>query len=91
MSSVAIPGPATRTSPVGKKRNDADSSPADAGGRSITFRAPSELAADLDDIADALSVDVSNLVRMVLRENLTSYRERAERVRQERAKAKRGD
>lgn len=88
MSTVIESLPLERPSTVGKKRNDTEPKP-DAG-RPITFRAPADLAEELDDIGEALGLDVSNLVRMVLRENLSQYRERADRARREMSKSKKG-
>jgi hypothetical protein len=75
--------PPLRADAVGKKRSEPDR-PAPDGSRPINFRAPAPLARDLDFVADALGLDVSNLVRMILRENMQPYRERAEKVRRER-------
>ena len=58
-------------------RKKATEKPSDDGGRAINFRASADLAGRLDRIADALGLDVSNLVRMVLKENLQQYEERA--------------
>lgn len=54
-----------------------------SAGRPINFRAPSDLAARLDFVAEALGLDVSNLVRMVLYENLSTYERRARQLKQE--------
>lgn len=48
-----------------------------SAGRPINFRAPPDLAARLDFVAERLGLDVSNLVRMVLYENLAAYERRA--------------
>jgi hypothetical protein len=55
------------------------------GDSPINFRAPDDLAALLEDVAEGLGLDISNLVRMVLYENLAPYEERAAQ-----AKANRG-
>lgn len=78
MRSVAEPPTLVRNEAVAKKRTDGDSEP--KGGRPVNFRAPPDLAADLDYIAEALGLDVSNLVRMILRENIKPYRGRADRI-----------
>lgn len=68
-----------RASPVAKKK------PADeqvSGGRPINFRAPPDLATRLDFVAEKLGLDVSNLVRMILYENLAQYERRAKMIEQ---------
>jgi predicted DNA-binding protein len=49
--------------------------------RQVNFRASAKLSARLDNIADAMGLDVSNLVRLILNENLAAYEDRAERIR----------
>ena len=49
-------------------------------GKQINFRAPPDLAERLEAVAEALGLDVSNLVRMVLKENLREYERRAKQV-----------
>lgn len=78
MPSVAINAPPGGGA-VGRKKPDEKAS----DGKQINFRAPNDLASELEDVAEALGLDVSNLVRMVLRENLAQYRERADRIRQQ--------
>lgn len=50
-------------------------------GRNINFRASPNLAARLDTVAEALNLDISNLVRMVLSEHLAEYEDRAAKLR----------
>lgn len=49
-------------------------------GKQINFRAPNDLSERLDAVASGLGLDVSNLVRMVLYENLDQYEERVARL-----------
>jgi hypothetical protein len=49
--------------------------------RQVNFRATDAFVAELESISDALGLDVSALVRMVLKENLGPYRKRAEQAR----------
>lgn len=46
-------------------------------GRQINFRAPDSVVQDLDFIANVLNLDVSALIRLILAENLHSYKARA--------------
>lgn len=71
----------TGTGTVARKKKNEAEQPA-GGGRPVNFRAPPDLASDLDYIAEALGLDVSNLVRMILRENITPYRQRADRIKE---------
>ena len=48
-----------------------------SSGRPINFRAPDDLAKRLDSVGEALGLDISNLVRMILYENIAPYEERA--------------
>jgi hypothetical protein len=50
------------------------------GGKQVNFRSSSELQARLDRTAEALGLDVSSLIRLVLVENLHQYEARAEQV-----------
>jgi len=70
---------AVEASPVGRKKST-EKPVDDQGGRAINFRAGADLAERLDYVAGALGLDVSNLVRMVLKENLPQYEERARRI-----------
>lgn len=58
-----------------------------AVGRQINFRAPDDLTARLDAVAEALALDVSSLVRMVLAEHLSKYEHRADEVRRNKDRA----
>lgn len=74
-----MPGVTTLTPKVGistvaKKKPPADDQ--SGGSRPINFRAPPDLATRLDRVAEGLGLDVSNLVRMVLYENLAAYERR---------------
>lgn len=67
---------------VAKKRNSESSpSPAPDKDKQVNFRAPPKLYARLEDVAEAFGLDVSNLVRMVLNQNLPKYEQQAERIR----------
>ena len=57
---------------------------ADDGSRTVAFRSPAELSKRLDEVAEALGLDVSNLVRMVLHENLYIYEQRVKEMRRAR-------
>ncbi len=46
----------------------------------INFK-PGPLGPRLDDVAEALGLDVSNLVRLILNENIAKYEQRAARIR----------
>ena len=78
MVRVLNPDSVLRVQTVAKKRSD--SGPKAEAGRPITFRAPQDLAPRLDAVALGLGLDVSNLVRMVLYENLEQYEERVSRL-----------
>ena len=52
-------------------------------GRQINFRAGPDLFRRLDAVADGLGLDVSNLVRMILHENLHRYESRLDEIRQQ--------
>jgi predicted DNA-binding protein len=56
--------------------------PKDGGGagKQVNFRASDDLYARLEETADALGLDLSNLVRMVLNEHLAEYEGRAEQI-----------
>lgn len=70
--------------PMAKKK-PTDGQQSDAG-RAVSFRATPDLAVRLDAVAEGLGLDVSNLVRMVLNENLAEYEERVEQIRRRRQK-----
>ena len=60
---------------------------ATSGGDQVAFRAYGGMKGDLERIAAALGLDVSNLVRMIIRENLYIYERRVEQI----EKQRRGD
>lgn len=62
-------------------RSKANKSSPGSGGHQVAFRAPADLYAELDDISGTLGLDMSNLVRMILIENLHVYRAKADEVR----------
>ena len=66
-----------RATPVPRKRPPQEQP---SSGRQINFRAAPELASRLDRIAVVLGLDVSNLVRMILHENLATYEARADQI-----------
>lgn len=69
-------------SPVGKKKPEPEAKPVETEkDRQINFRASASLAAKLDAVADAFGVDVSNLVRLILNQNLPKYEQQADRIR----------
>jgi hypothetical protein len=49
-------------------------------GRQVNFRANDALYGRLERVAVALGLDISNLVRMVLHENLHVYEQRVEQI-----------
>lgn len=59
-------------------------------GRQVNIRIPAELMTDLEYIGDALGMDLSNLIRTVLVEQLHIYLERARLAKEasDRARAK---
>ncbi len=77
MSQALIP-PILGAPPVAKTRTNRPSP--GSGGRQVAFRAPDDLYAELERAANGLGLDISNLVRMVLRENIMTYVRRAEAV-----------
>lgn len=81
---------APRDETVGRKRAGKTDEP-DASGRSINFRADAELAASLDDVAHVLKLDVSNLVRMIISENIYIYQMRAQEALSRRVKRQKPD
>lgn len=67
---------------MGKKKDSSGGRP--GVGRQINFRAPPDLVQRLETVAEALALDVSSLIRMVLAENLARYERRADEVLRER-------
>lgn len=49
--------------------------------KQVNFRATGDLLPRLEDTAEGLGLDVSNLVRMILNENLSAYERRVEQIR----------
>lgn len=72
---------------MAKNKKPAEKPSDDAPSRQINFRAGAKLAAELDDIAETLGVDLSNLVRMMLIENLANYKARARAIREKEDKS----
>jgi hypothetical protein len=54
--------------------------------KQITFRISGRLHARLDAAADGLSLDISSLLRMLIRQNLPTYEKQAEDVRRRESK-----
>lgn len=75
------PSHSFRTEPVARKKTAGDLSSA---GKQVSLRMPQSLNQRLEAVAEALGLDVSGLVRMVLSENLAPYERRAEQIRQDR-------
>jgi hypothetical protein len=44
-----------------------------SGGRQVAFRAPDDLYAQLDRVSKGLGLDISNLIRMILRKHIQAY------------------
>ena len=81
----ASASPRIRSAQVARsKKQDPEESSKD--GKSIAFRAPQDLVERLEHVADGLGLDVSNLVRMVLKENLTPYEDRVRQMQERQGK-----
>lgn len=78
MPGVATPAKTFQVPGMGKPKHDSGKAGA---GKQVNFRAPDDLAVRLEDVAEGLGLDLSNLVRMVLYENLAAYEERAAQAR----------
>lgn len=65
---------------MGKKRQPEDQP---VGGKAFSFRASPDLTSRLEDVAGGLNLDISNLVRMILTENLAPYERRVRQLREE--------
>lgn len=65
------------------KPSEQPPAPASTGttGKQVNFRASEELYARLEALSSGLGLDISNLVRMVLMENLHAYEARLEGLR----------
>ena len=72
---------------VGKKRKT-DASPEEL--RQVNIRFTGEFYQRIEETADALGLDVAQLLRMVIRENISSYELRAEDVRRKEGKKSEG-
>jgi hypothetical protein len=55
-----------------------------SGGRQVAFRAPDDLYADLERAAHGLGLDVSNLIRMILRRHVGAYLQQVEEIERQR-------
>lgn len=66
--------------PVAKKADKPAQPGAPEKDKQVNFRASPRLSARLEYISEALGLDVSNLVRMVLNEKLDEYEARATAV-----------
>lgn len=85
MSQVITPGRLKEQPTVAKRKKD---SPA-LGAKQVNFRPSDSLYARLERVSKILEVDMSNLVRLILNENLAAYERRADEIdrhRQEREK-----
>ena len=67
---MTIATAALKASPVAKDRD-----------KQVTFRLSAELHARVEEAAAGLELDVSSLLRLLIRENLPAYEERAEEIR----------
>lgn len=72
-----------RYDPSMAKKKAADEETPIASGTPVNFRAPADLYSRLKAVAGSLGLDVSNLVRMVLYENLSQYERRASQLRED--------
>lgn len=59
-----------------------------SGGKQVAFRASDDLLAQLERAATGLGLDISNLVRMVLRENIHVYLRRVDEIERRRQESK---
>jgi hypothetical protein len=81
-----MPGVSTATRPgdqvMGKKKAD--------GGlpKQVNFRVSDSFYSRIEAAAEALGLDVANLLRMIVKENLATYEQRAEAIRQSQPKGK---
>lgn len=77
---VELHTPSGRTHMGKDKKGAKDKQAQPSEGRPINFRSPPDLSARLDYVAKRLGLDVSNLIRMILYENLAQYEERAKQI-----------
>lgn len=54
-----------------------------SGGKQVAFRAPDEMHERLEFVSAGLGVDMSNLLRMIVSENLHRYVRRVEELKKE--------
>jgi hypothetical protein len=98
MSGIAPPATLARrkVSSMAKGKQPQNDPPADDKGRSsgrpsigrqVNIRIPPDLDGRLQFIADVLGLDISNLVRLVLNEQLHTYEARARQIVESRAQA----
>lgn len=67
--------------PVGKRKGSIQPD----GGKQINFRASDELFARLERVANTFGVDMSNLVRLILHQNLKRYEDEAAQLERDQA------
>lgn len=67
----------TEEIPVAKKRPG----PGSGDAKQVAFRAPADLYAQLEDVSNGLGLDISNLVRMILRQHIQGYVEQVAELR----------
>ncbi len=76
---TATAGP--RASSVGNERKKADD-------KQITFRLAGELHSRLEATADGLSLDISSLLRSMIRKHLPEYEDEADEIRRKEQRAR---
>ena len=81
MPGVTGVAPMTGSVPAVARKKMPDELP--SAGRPINFRAPVDLATRLDRVGEKLGLDASNLVRMILYENLPIYEKRVRQLEEE--------
>lgn len=80
MSGVAtVPIPLVADRMARKKSSEPSAAP-DGGGQ-VNFRASPDLWTRLQTVSGGLGVDMANLVRMIVTENLHRYEERVDEIR----------
>lgn len=70
---------------MAKRKQPADNTNESPAGGQVNFRADADLWAALQDVSNVLGVDIANLARMIIKENLQPYQERADRIRPKKA------
>ena len=58
------------------------------GDRQIGFRVSEERYLELEDIAHGMGLDLSNFLRLMIAENLPTYRQRVREIREREARSK---